>query len=123
MLLLYARGAVPIQMEEDINSNGNDAFFHAHNFFCSISLVVLYDLIPIMWVMLFVHMIILPNKQKSYSIPPPFTFHALKVLFYMLKQRLSNMRLLVLFSLLDYSIVLKAKHDELIHESITLHYH
>ena len=25
--------------------------------------------------------------------------------------------------LLDYSILLKARHDELIHESITLHYH
>ena len=44
--------------------------------------VVLCDLIPIMWVMLFVHMSILANKQKSYPLPPPFTFHALKVLFY-----------------------------------------
>ena len=38
-----------------------------------------------MWAMLLVHRSILANKQKSYTIPPPFTFNALKMLFYMLQ--------------------------------------
>ena len=49
-------------------------------------LVVSCDLIPIMWVMLLVHTSILANKQNSYNIPPPFTFNALKLWFYVLKQ-------------------------------------
>ena len=39
-------------------------------------LVVSCYLIPIMWVMLLVHTSLLANKQKSYTIPPPFTFNA-----------------------------------------------
>ena len=42
--------------------------------------VVSCDLIPVMWVMLLVHSSILANKKNSYTIPPPFTFNALKVL-------------------------------------------
>ena len=52
--------------------------------------VVSCDLIPFMWVMLLAHTSILTNKQKSYTIPPPFTFDALKVLFYMLKNNVPS---------------------------------
>ena len=50
---------------------------------CSyLSTVVSCDLIPIMWVMLLVHKSILLNKQKSYTIPPPFTFKVLKLMYW-----------------------------------------